>query len=243
MRTLLIVWGTVVFLMMGQGLAQSLLSHDDWTRGVADPADQDTHEFVLTPDQEQEFWREVGDESHFIQIRFRFPQTDWYECTDQVTGNFRGYNCVRRRQVSSILKDFMDDHMVRCVDESLQSHNMGELDELHLIHLGVLGDPRHSPRSLHAENRAIDIHTMRVVFTNGERRDFVFGNAQKRSFFTSFRQCWGRALVEHNDCPYYSGQALLTGSIGWEDRNHQSHMHTSVPYCINGRYAGNYFRR
>lgn len=203
----------------------------------------DDHQFVLNPDQEEEFWRAIEGEDSFFSIYFNFPQTDWYECTDQVTGNYRNYNCAKRRQVASILKDFMDEHMTACVNESLRANNMGELQDLHLIHVGVLGDPRHSPRSLHAQNRAIDIHTMRITLTDGTKRDMVFGNSANRSFFTQFRQCWGKAIASHNDCPLYNGQAGLTGSIGWEDRNHQNHMHTSVPYCVNGRYAGNYFQR
>lgn len=203
----------------------------------------DDDRFVLTPDEEQEFWKAMAEEDGFITILFRFAQSDWYECVDEVTGNYRGFSCAKRRQVASILKDFMDQHMPVCVNRALQVHGHGELSELHLIHMGILGDPRHSPRSLHAENRAIDIHTMRVSFADGSRKDFVFSNRENRGFFQSFRECWGERLVEFNDCPFYQGKPGLTGSIGWEDANHQNHMHTSVPYCVNGRYGRGFFQR
>jgi hypothetical protein len=241
MRALLLAG--IAFSFLTSSYAQGVLTQDQWSAGAPDPTEVDDHRFVLTPEEESEFWKSIGQEPGFISIQFRFAQTDWYECTDEVTGNYRGYSCVRRRQVANILKNFMDENMTKCVNHALVENNFDELSELHLIHMGVLGDPRHSPRSLHAENRAIDIHTMRVQFAQGGQRDFVFGNSQNRRFFESFRTCWGHALVEYNDCPYYDNNPMWTGSIGWEDRNHQSHMHTSVPYCIGGSYAGTYFRR
>ncbi len=38
-------------------------------------------------------------------------------------------------------------------------------------------------------------------------------------------------------------QNEYNGSIGWEDSNHQHHMHTSVPYCANRHYGDYCYRR
>ncbi len=201
------------------------------------------HAHTLTPEEEKRFYEEAFQKDQLDILNFRFPQTSWRECTDVVTGNYSGYNCANRRQVSVILKDFMDQYMPECVQEALDKVGDGELDQLHIIHDGVLGDRRHSPRSLHAENRAIDIRSFRVRFYDGREKTYVFKGTTNREFYRAFRQCWGQKVSENNGCPYYGGSVERTGSIGWEDRNHQNHMHTSVPYCVGGSYGSYYFRR
>jgi hypothetical protein len=201
------------------------------------------HAHVFTPEEEARFYEEAHQKGNFEILDFRFEQTSWRECTDYVTGNYSGYNCANRRQISVILKDFMDKYMPVCVQEGLDAIGEGELDQLHIIHDGILGDRRHSPRSMHAENRAIDIRAFRITMYDGREVEYRFNDSSKRNFFKAFRACWGKTVNEKNDCPLYSGDVGRTGSIGWEDRNHQNHMHTSVPYCVNGSYAGRYYRR
>lgn len=201
------------------------------------------HAHVFTPEEEAKFYEEARRKGDFDILNFRFPQTSWRECTDVITGNYSGYNCANRRGISEILKSFMDDHMSQCVQEGLDEINMGELDQLHIIHDGILGDRRHSPRSMHAENRAIDIRAFKVTLYNGEEHTLKFNDKKYRSFYEAFRNCWGQTVVTYNGCPVYAGSLQRTGSIGWEDKNHQNHMHTSVPYCVNGSYGGYYYKR
>ncbi len=202
------------------------------------------HAHVLSPEEEKAFYQELEDGPHILS--FRFAQTHWRECQDFVTGNYLNYACARNRGISVILKSFLEDHVFECVGRGLKAQgypNEYMVREVHLVHAGILGDPRHSPRSLHSENRAIDIKTFRVDIDGHGRANFHVGDLINKPFIDEFRSCWGEALYDYNECPLFNGEAFLTGSIGREDRNHQNHLHTSVPYCVGGSYAGNYFRR
>ena len=209
---------------------------------VSDETEHD-HAHTLTPEEEMLFYEEARRKGNFEILNFRFPQTSWRECTDEVTGNYTNYNCANRRQISEILKEFMDSYMPSCVQKGMDAQGLGQLDQLHIIHDGVLGDRRHSPRSLHAENRAIDINTFRVTTYDSRVLSLKFKDRKNRPFYEAFRQCWGEVVKQNNGCPSYNGVTARTGTIGWEDRNHQNHMHTSVPYCVNGSYGSYYFRR
>lgn len=177
------------------------------------------------------------------QEAFRFSQTLWDECNEAVTGNYLSYGCARRRHISVILKSFLADHIYKCVDQALAAQGGGISDEIHITHAGIAGDRRHSPRSLHAENRAVDIKVIKVRLTNGLSRQFTYAKIGNRPFYTALRNCWGKTVSQFNECPLYRGTPLYTGSIGWENRNHGRHMHMSVPYCYNNRHGSYYWVR
>lgn len=208
-------------------------------------SDEETDDHVMTPEEEEAFLK--AEEDNKLQGKashqFKFPQTSWKECTDLITGNYYGYKCSNGRKISQILKKFMDTHIAKCVDRGLAAQGGGKMDDLHIVHAGIFGDPRHSPRSMHAENRAIDIKSMEVKLTNGQVKKFVYAGTTNRAFYQAFRQCWGEVVKVNNNCPYYKGTPSLTATIGWEDKNHRHHMHTSVPYCVGGQYAGFYYRK
>ena len=201
------------------------------------------HAKMLSPEEEEAFFQRSLYEMDNELFQFRFGQTKWQECKDYVTGNYSGYNCSNRRMISEMLKSFMDVHMKSCVTKAFERFDGGKLKGLHIIHDGILGDRRHSPRSLHAENRAIDVHAFIVTREDESARALVYKKKTNRSFYIDFRNCWGKAVNEFNGCPLIRGQAQLTGSIGWEDRNHQNHLHTSIPYCVRGKYGAGFFRR
>ena len=211
---------------------------------LLEPGEAEQHEHVLTPEEEEAYYDNyfTKDADFFIQ-NFRFAQTYWYECTDEITGNYSGYNCASRRGISDILNKFMNNYMHQCVDAGLAAQGGGRVAELHVIHAGILGDRNHSPRSLHAENRAIDIKSFDMKLTSGAVKKFNFATAAHKPFFQAFRRCWGQVVNRYNGCPLINNNPGLTGSIGWEDRNHQNHMHTSVPYCVGGKYRPEYFQR
>lgn len=202
----------------------------------------DADEGVMTPEEEIEFEKasQTGVSKAFT---YKFAQTSWKECVDTVTGNYYGYKCASSRGISVILKSFMDQHMYKCVNAGLAAQGGGTLDDFHIVHAGIKGDPNHSPRSLHAENRAIDIKSIEVKLTTGSVKNFVFEGSSSSAFFGAFRSCWGKVVRDYNTCPYYKGTASLTGSIGKEDSRHQHHMHTSVPYCISGNYGPYYYQK
>lgn len=201
--------------------------------------DSDSH--VLTPEEEMDYLTNF--EALGKATPFKFAQTIWKECTDTTTGNYTGYKCASSRGISSILKKFMDEHMYKCINKGLAAQGGGTMADLHIVHAGILGDRNHSPRSMHAENRAIDIKSFNVTLTSGAVKTFTFSGSGSTAFFGAFRSCWGDIVKTYNGCPLYKGTASLTGSIGKEDKNHQHHMHTSVPYCINGSYGPYYYQK
>ncbi|MCB0412066.1 MAG: hypothetical protein KDD22_06035 [Bdellovibrionales bacterium] len=209
---------------------------------LTDPRDVvDTDEGVMSPDQEFNIFS-LGQDDVLAPL-YRFSQTSWRECTDSITGNYIGYNCVSSRQISDILSRFMNNHFLTCVNEGLVKTGYAPANDLHVTHVGIHADPRHSPQSLHSENRAIDVKEFVAYWPNGASKRIDYQDSANRNFFVAFRQCWGRRVNQYNGCPLYSGESVLTGSIGWENANHQHHMHVSVPYCVGGNYGSYYYMR
>lgn len=202
----------------------------------------ETDEHVMSP-EEEEAYLNLNIPGTEKATTFRFAQTTWNECKDPITGNYLGYNCATSRGISVILDSFMNAHIEKCINSGLAAQGGGTAADLHIVHAGIFADPYHSPRSLHSENRAIDIRSFSVKLTSGAVKNFVFEGNQDQKFFAAFRSCWGGVVHTYNGCPYYKGTPGLTGSIGHEDRNHQHHMHTSVPYCVNGQYGSYYYQK
>lgn len=238
----ILVLGLVIFTFAcGQNPAQSTKGMNSFVSD--DNAEAiDSDESVLSPEQEEQYFKTYFPGAEKARA-FKFSQTTWKECIDVVTGNYYGFNCTNSRGISVILKRFMDEHMYKCVDAGLAAQGGGQTADFHIVHAGIFGDPNHSPKSMHAENRAIDIKSIEVKTTSGAVKNFVYEGKTNRNFYKGFRKCWGEVVNKHNGCPYFKNDASLTGSIGWENANHQHHMHTSVPYCINGAYGPFYFQK
>jgi hypothetical protein len=241
----ILVLGLAGFLVScGNNTGESLQSVKGFAQiENAESSDEiDADQGVMTPEQEVEYEKTYfpGSTKAFT---YKFAQTNWKECVDTVTGNYTGYNCASSRGISVMLKTFMDQHMYKCVNAGLAAQGGGTVLDYHIVHAGIKGDPNHSPRSMHAENRAIDIKSMEVKLTSGAVRNFVFAGSTNSAYFNAFRSCWGGVVNKYNSCPLYKGSATLTGSIGKEDGNHQYHMHTSVPYCVSGSYGPYYYQK
>lgn len=167
-----------------------------------------------------------------------FPQTSWNECSDKVTGQYLTYACAKSRQISVILDSYLEQRLAACVNDGMKAQSGGGMAKsIHLVHAGVTADPRHSPKSLHSYNRAIDIKAIRAQLTSGEVRTYTYSKTGNRTFYTALRKCWGNTVHKYNGCPLYSGNPMLTGSIGWENSQHGLHMHLSVPYCLSSGYG------
>lgn len=241
MKRISVLGLALLIVSCGQNNAESV-KFVDKVNSEVNVEELDTDEGVLSPEQEEEFYKTHIPGSSKARA-FKFAQTTWRECDDFITGNYFGANCTNNRAMSVILKDFLDEHSHKCVNEALAAQGGGQVADLHIVHAGILGDPRHSPRSMHAENRAIDIKSMEVQLTSGQVKNFIYEGKASRPFYTAFRKCWGKVVHDFNGCPYYKSDASLTGTIGWENKNHQHHMHTSVPYCINGAYGPFYYQK
>lgn len=192
--------------------------------------------------QQEDIIRREGLHS-FMKMMIEFPQTKWNECKDQPSGNYEEYACAQSRTVSVILNKYLREKLMSCVDAGMAAQGGGTAAALHITHAGVTADARHSPYSLHSKNRAIDVKVLKVELTNGEVRQFTYSKVGNRPFYTAMRKCWGGVVHSGNGCPLYSGNAGLTGSIGWENKQHGRHMHLSVPYCVNGAYGSGLWRR
>ena len=199
------------------------------------------HSVPFTPEEEEEYFREIEKQLLFLEPFSQFPQTQWEECQDRVGGNYIGHNCTNKRKISVILKSFMQKHFYQCVENGLGSNN--QVEDLHVVHVGIQGDPNHSPQSLHSEARAIDVHALRVKRKGKSWKTYTYSKKSNKSFYEAFRKCWGSAVHKYNGCPIFKGSLKRTGSIGREDKHHKNHMHVSVPYCVNGAYGPGYFRR
>ncbi len=180
-----------------------------------------------------------------LQMRLSFPQTVWNECTDKpVSGNYETYACAKGRNISVILDSYLQERFLKCVDAGIAAQGGGgTVVAAHVTHAGVTADPRHSPLSLHAHNRAIDVKVITAKLAGGVERQYSYAKVGNRPFYTALRKCWGETVHTENGCPYYGGTSGLTGSIGWENSDHGRHMHLSVPYCTGGAYGTGVWRR
>lgn len=207
------------------------------------------HAKVLTPDEERQYIESKypgfyeQSEGKIVTKRM-FPITTWNECWgSRITANYYQLNCSRNRAISQILYNFTQNYLPSCVSEAAADVGYGRARNIHIVHKGVFADELHSPNSLHAEGRAIDVKEVKFQTTSGRWVAFDFERQGWNTFFESMRRCWGESLYYYNECPLYDGEPLITGSKGKEDAKHQQHLHLSVPYCIAGQYAGNFFRR
>lgn len=241
MTRMMVLGLTLLLAACGQNSMNSRVLASNTVSQQEDAA-METDQHVLSPAQEDEYFSTYFPGANKASA-FRFPQTTWRECDDVVTGNYYQANCSNSRGISVILKKFMDEHMYKCVNAGLAAQGGGSVNDFHIVHAGIFADPRHSPRSLHSENRAIDIKSMEIQLTSGAVKNFVYQGTSARPFYTAFRSCWGKIVHDFNGCPYYRSTPGLTGTIGWENANHQHHMHTSVPYCVGGNYGTYYYQK
>lgn len=227
------------------GLHNPAELEEDFAPGFFDGAEDLTEEDHLGGEShgDLEEYEETLIEKPLSTLDFRFAQTRWDECNEAITGNYLDYGCARRRHIATIFKGFLNDHIYKCVDQAMAAQGGGVSEQIHITHAGIAGDRRHSPRSLHAENRAMDVKVIKVELTDGRTRQFTYSKLGNRPFYTALRNCWGKSVSQYNECPLYRGTTLYTGSIGWENRNHGRHMHLSIPYCYNNRHGSYYWRR
>jgi len=162
----------------------------------------------------------------------------WNECDGNVTGNYVGYKCSRKRGMSDEFAAYLKANILSCVNAGLANVGGGRATRVHIVHDGTIADEKHSSKSLHAAGRAVDVRVMKVTTTNGRTTDYVFQEASRRSgtasrkYFEGLRSCWNRLQMQRK-CPRRGGGP--TGTIGWEDRRHQHHLHLSMPFCPNKR--------
>lgn len=170
-----------------------------------------------------------------------FSVTKWNECSEDVTGNYSTFGCSKNRRMAVIFKGLMADSIYSCVDKALKATGYSHsAEKIHIQHMGISCDRAHNRRSLHCQERAIDIKALKVNLTNGGFAQFSYSKLGNQKFYESLRDCWGRSVVRGNECPIRRSYAR-TGSIGREDRRHGRHLHLSLPVCHAGRHVGSYF--
>lgn len=208
----------------------------------------------FTPEQESEFFSQP-DNSDFME---RAGMGSWNEASASsrtsikgFTGNYKGYAPRPGAAMAEILKQYLGNYMKDCIKESLVVAGRKDvaqtLGHVHILHNGIMGDGRHQKtKSLHNVGRAIDLVEFKMSYKKGTSSAQVIYNYNKDGrgvFFNELRSCWGRVVAVENDCPYFEGEQWLTGSIGKENKNHQHHLHLSVPVCKGGSYVNGYYKR
>lgn len=177
------------------------------------------------------------------------PQVIWDECKG-IKSNYddgaQSATC-KKRKVSKEFINFFDDNFAKCVQLAADGFNGEdsedqEVESIKFSHAGISGDPRHSNKSYHSVNRAMDIRT--ISFKKNGKTVTLKVSDQKKSpakeFFKKFRKCWSDQIVNYkSNCP---GKAPK-GSIGHEHRNHQHHLHLSLPYCPRTFKGNSYYHK
>lgn len=164
--------------------------------------------------------------------------TVWKECEGNITGNFNGYACTNKRGLADDYAAYLKVNLFDCINAGLSKIGGGTASKVHIVHNGTVADENHSRASLHAAGRAIDVKIMKVT-TNTGVKELVFEKAStnpngvERKYYMGFRSCWHDKQVKRR-CPLKQSSGG-TGTIGWEDRRHQHHLHTSMPYCPNSQ--------
>ncbi|GEM_PF-3167274 len=172
-------------------------------------------------------------------------QVIWDECKG-IKSNYddgaQSSTC-KKRKVSKEFITFFDKNFASCVQTAVKGYKEGNnqaIDEIKFSHAGIAGDPRHSNRSYHSVNRAMDIRSISYV-QDGKKVTLKVSDQKKsptKEFFEKFRKCWSEKIIEtSNKCPGSSNK----GSIGHEHKNHQHHLHLSLPYCPRYHNGSKYF--
>jgi len=207
------------------------------TLGQVASAQEHNHATTLSPEQEKLLFLGVKDGRKSRDL------TTWNECRGDVEAYFLGSKCSKERVISPTLKKYINSDFLSCVNEALLFSGRDNTSEIEISHKGIMADVRHSPLSLHSFGRAIDIHSIKVRYSIFRRESFNFEADGDASFFSTLRLCWGRVILEKNQCPLFENKFELTGTIGKEDEDHQKHLHLSVPFCQSGNYSEDYFIR
>lgn len=182
------------------------------------------------------------------------PIVEWDEChPDQPLSAFsrwplrdpdtgRNTQCARRRPMSAAYMSFYEQTMPACMNQAARVINPSwEVVHTDMVHLSALRENatvsgRNGRRhSLHAVGRALDVRELHITLANGQRFNVDYMRAMsnprgpERRFFQALRDCWERAN-QNRGCRSF-GNREHRCSLGWEDRNHQDHLHLSMPYC------------
>lgn len=146
--------------------------------------------------------------------------------------------CDRELEMNKGLVDFVNRNMENCVREGWNAHTASRpeladnpMGKVRFFHEGCMGDARHQTTpSWHNHGLAWDISAIEIGGT-----PLWFMKGENVAFFSAFRQCWGEAVKSFdNSCSTRTGKSRSraskpAGTIGKEDKNHQNHLHLSLP--------------
>ena len=159
----------------------------------------------------------------------------------QITGYYMGTpRSCNRLNISTEFNRFLQKNMSQCVSDSLSREGIrSSVYGIVIGHRGITGDNKHSSRSLHAINRAIDIATLHIKLDDGQVIERSANGRQNsnphRSFYANFRRCWSEKMDSQHPGRRCPGK-IPKGSIGAEDRKHRGHIHLSLPHCPSRGY-------
>jgi len=168
----------------------------------------------------------------------------WNECKSSLRGNYKGYNCSRRRYVDDGFLKLLKNNLKSCVNAGQRSIGYYQSSEFSVVHNGITADGNHSRSSYHSISRAVDIVEFVVKGNDGDYYTLNYKSgarnlkSKRGKFYKAFRKCWGQVQLRRspkckaNNMRYNIKRGLpYYGSIGWEDKNHKKHLHISMPHC------------
>lgn len=160
----------------------------------------------------------------------------------------KGPRCDKALAMNKALADAINTYLPECINRSANAvFGYGKLTtELgasgnHIYHHGCVGDARHQKTgSWHNEGLAIDLTGLKVGGMTLKYEDATKNKGAKVDrFFGHLRKCWSDKVKAHHSSCRKTGKKgrAESGSIGYEDKKHQHHLHLSLPCATysNGR--------
>ena len=167
---------------------------------------------------------------------------EWNECVQPITSNYnetpaKPTKCAKR-MLAKPLADKLNLHLSACVHKAAgQVFKTTNFEGFNIGHMGVSPDSNHSQRSLHALGRALDLNYIEFK-ADGQARKLTYLDASKAfrlakrngsdpmqdptfAFFKVFENCWNETTPPRG------------AAINCTDKNHQDHLHLSVPLDPN----------
>lgn len=159
-------------------------------------------------------------------------------------GKRKAPKCDKALAMHPQFAKFLDENLPACLERAANNalgHDSLSADlrstENRIFHHGCVGDSKHQRTgSWHNEALALDVTGFQIGKTVLRYEDAKKNDAEGRraaQFFTHLRRCWGEKVASYSSsCRQTGARGQPPGSIGNENKNHQVHLHLSLP-CKN----------
>jgi hypothetical protein len=145
--------------------------------------------------------------------------------------------CAPAREISRDYFNFLNRTLPKCLAQALKVPE-SRISQVRVLHIGIAGDPKHSPTSLHSILRAMDLLGFEIQLA-GESRPRRY----KASMYSYINKRVSKedrtsAMKEQNEfwknfisCTSRSGAGIVDYR---SDSHHEGHVHFSLPTSAKG---------